>query len=76
LLLSGAITASPPARAAQVDDFHSSGRISGTKRIPLSKLEAGEQYTIDSQRLEVNHAVDRYKKEIKGSCGGFLAIPA
>lgn len=48
-----------------LDDFHSSGRISGKQRIPLSKLEAGQKFLIDGQRLEVNPAVDRYKREIK-----------
>lgn len=48
-----------------LDDFHSSGRISGKQRIPLSKLVAGEKFVIDGQRLEVNPAVDRYKREIK-----------
>ena len=54
-----------------LDDFHSSGRISGTKRIPLSKLEAGQQHTVEGQRLEVNPAVDRYKKEIKALAAVF-----
>jgi len=48
-----------------LDDFHSSGRISGKQRIPLSRLEAGQKFLIDGQRLEVNPAVDRYKREIK-----------
>lgn len=48
-----------------LDDFHSAGRISGTRRIPLSKLEAGQQYTVEGQRLEVNPAVERYQKEIQ-----------
>lgn len=47
-----------------LDDFHSSGRISGKQRIPITKLVSGTKYTIDNQRLEVNPAVDRYKKEI------------
>ncbi len=47
-----------------LDDFHSSGRISGNQRIPLSKLEAGTKYHVDGQRLEVNPSVDRYKREI------------
>lgn len=47
-----------------LDDFHSSGRISGQQRIPLSKLKAGRKFMIDGQRLEVNPSVDRYKKEI------------
>lgn len=48
-----------------LDDFHSSGRISGKQRIPLSKLDSGQKFLIDGQRLEVNPAVDRYKREIK-----------
>jgi cellulose biosynthesis protein BcsQ len=48
-----------------LDDFHSSGRISGQQRIPLSELKAGTKYLIDGQRLEVNPSVDRYKKEMQ-----------
>ena len=48
-----------------LDDFHSSGRISGKKRIPLSELKAGTKYMVEGQRLEVNPSVDRYKKEIE-----------
>lgn len=48
-----------------LDDFHSSGRISGKQRIPLSRLDSGQKFVIDGQRLEVNPAVDRYKREIK-----------
>ena len=47
-----------------LDDFHSSGRISGKQRIPLSELKAGTKYMVEGQRLEVNPSVDRYKKEI------------
>lgn len=47
-----------------LDDFHSSGRISGKQRIPLSKLESGKKYIVDGQRLEVNPSVDRYKREV------------
>lgn len=47
-----------------LDDFHSSGRISGKQRIPLSKLESGKKYVVDGQRLEVNPSVDRYKREV------------
>lgn len=47
-----------------LDDFHSSGRISGNQRIPLSKLVAGTKYHVDGQRLEVNPSVDRYKREV------------
>ena len=47
-----------------LDDFHSSGRISGKQRIPLSKLKAGTKYMVAGQRLEVNPSVDRYKREV------------
>lgn len=48
-----------------LDDFHSSGRISGKQRIPITRLVSGRKYTVDNQRLEVNPSVDRYKKEIE-----------
>lgn len=48
-----------------LDDFHSSGRISGQQRIPLSELSAGRKFMIDGQRLEVNPSVDRYKREMR-----------
>jgi len=48
-----------------LDDFHSSGRISGKQRIPLTKLNSGTKYVVEGQRLEVNPSVDRYKKEIR-----------
>jgi cellulose biosynthesis protein BcsQ len=47
-----------------LDDFYSSGRISGKLRIPLSKLESGNKYVVDGQRLEVNPSVDRYQREL------------
>jgi hypothetical protein len=47
-----------------LDDFHSSGRISGNQRIPLAKLNKGKKYMVDGQRLEVNPSVDRYKREV------------
>ncbi len=48
-----------------LDDFFSSGRISGTQRIPIANLKAGDKYQVDLRRLEVNPAVERYKKELK-----------
>ena len=48
-----------------LDDFHSAGRISGSKRIPLAKLTVGEGHTIEGQRLEVNDSLTRYQKELK-----------
>lgn len=47
-----------------LDDFHSSGRISGNQRVPLAKLQSGKKYIVEGQRLEVNPSVDRYKKEV------------
>ena len=48
-----------------LDDFHSAGRISGSKRIPLAKLSVRESYMIESQRLEVNESLSRYQNEMK-----------
>lgn len=48
-----------------LDDFHSAGRISGSKRIPLAQLSVGESHTIEGQRLEVNESLTRYQKELK-----------
>ncbi len=48
-----------------LSDFHSSGRISGKKRIPLSRLTNRKKYIIDGQRLEVNQSIDRYNKEVQ-----------
>ena len=47
-----------------LDDFHSSGRISGKQRIPLSKLVSGKKHLVEGRRLEVNPSVDRYKREM------------
>lgn len=48
-----------------LDDFHSAGRISGTKRIPLAQLTVGENHTIQGQKLEVNQSLTRYQNELK-----------
>jgi chromosome partitioning protein len=48
-----------------LDDFHSAGRISGSKRIPLARLTVGESHTIEGQRLEVNESLNRYQRELK-----------
>ena len=48
-----------------LDDFHSAGRISGSRRVPLAKLSVGESYTIEGQRLEVNMSLTRYQNELK-----------
>jgi len=48
-----------------LDDFHSAGRISGSKRVPLAQLSVGQSFTIEGQRLEVNESITRYQKELK-----------
>jgi cellulose biosynthesis protein BcsQ len=48
-----------------LDDFHSAGRISGSKRIPLAKLNIGESHTVAGQKLEVNQSLTRYQNEVK-----------
>jgi chromosome partitioning protein len=48
-----------------LDDFHSAGRISGSRRIPLANMEIGETYTVEGQKLEVNLSLTRYKQELK-----------
>lgn len=47
-----------------LDDFHSAGRISGSRRIPLAKLKVGESHTIEGQRLEVNESLERYQRQV------------
>jgi cellulose biosynthesis protein BcsQ len=47
-----------------LDDFHSAGRISGSRRIPLARLSVGESHTIEGQRLEVNQSLTRYQNEL------------
>lgn len=46
------------------DDFVSSGRISGAKSIPISKLKTGSFHTVDGKRLQVNSSVTRYQREL------------
>lgn len=47
------------------DDFHSAGRVSGAKRIPISELKAGQFHTVENRRLQVNASVDRYRRQLK-----------
>ena len=47
------------------DDFVSSGRISGAKSIPISKLRDGQFHTVDGRRL-VNASVSRYRRNWLG----------
>lgn len=48
-----------------LDDFHSAGRISGEKRIPLSQLKVNEFHSIGNQRLQVNQSLTRYQREVR-----------
>jgi len=46
------------------DDFVSSGRISGAKSIPISKLKIGSFHMVDGRRLQVNASAERYQREL------------
>ena len=50
---------------ALLSDFHSSGRISGSKAIPIDNLIEGRQHRIEGRKVEVNRSVNRYKKELE-----------
>lgn len=56
-----------PGRAfVLTDDFHSAGRISGYKRIPISELKVRSFHTIEGRRrLQVNASVTRYQRQLK-----------
>lgn len=47
------------------DDFHSAGRISGAKRIPITELQVGQFHTVEGRRLQVNASAERYKKQLR-----------
>lgn len=47
------------------DDFHSAGRISGAKRIPIAELRIKSMHTVENRRLQVNASVTRYQRELK-----------
>lgn len=56
---------SDPADAFVItDDFVSSGRISGAKSIPISKLKIGKFHLVEGKRLQVNLSVSRYQREL------------
>lgn len=46
------------------DDFVSSGRISGAKSIPISRLRNKTFHTVEGKRLQVNRSVERYQREL------------
>lgn len=56
--------ADPSDAIVLTDDFVSSGRISGAKSIPISKLQIGGFHTVDGKRLQVNSSVTRYQREL------------
>ena len=62
---SGLFDFSNPADAFVVtDDFVSSGRISGAKSIPISKLKVGSFHSVEGKRLQVNSSAERYQREL------------
>lgn len=46
------------------DDFVSSGRISGAKSVPISRLKIGSFHVVAGKRLQVNTSAARYQKEL------------
>lgn len=54
----------PADRFVITDDFVSSGRISGAKSIPISKLKVGSFHMVEGKRLQVNSSAERYQREI------------
>lgn len=62
---SAAFNVSDPADAfVLTDDFVSSGRISGAKSIPISRLQIGGFHSVEGKRLQVNSSVTRYQREL------------
>jgi hypothetical protein len=50
--------------AVLTDDFHSAGRISGAKRIPISELKVDSFHRVENRRLQVNDTTIRYQKQL------------
>lgn len=48
-----------------LDDFVSSGRISGAKSIPIAKLKVNSFHRVEGKRLQVNSSVNRYQNELR-----------
>jgi cellulose biosynthesis protein BcsQ len=46
------------------DDFVSSGRISGARSEPISRLKVGSFHMVSGKRLQVNTSAARYQKEL------------
>ena len=53
----------PAEHFALLSDFHSTGKISGSLAIPITKLVPGSFHTVERKRLQVNDS-DRYHKEL------------
>lgn len=47
------------------DDFHSAGRISGARRIPITELKVRTFHTVEGRRLQVNASATRYQKQLR-----------
>lgn len=47
------------------DDFHSAGRISSAKRIPISELKIRSFHRVENRRVQVNASAERYQKQLK-----------
>jgi chromosome partitioning protein len=60
-----AYDADPSKAFVLTDDFHSAGRISGAKRIPISELRVQSFHTVEDRRLQVNASATRYQKQLK-----------
>ncbi|SHL19100.1 ParA family protein [Alicyclobacillus tolerans] len=48
-----------------LDDFLSSGKVSGERSIPIGELRAGQQFSIRGQKLFINESVVRYQKQLQ-----------
>jgi hypothetical protein len=60
---------SDPSKAfVLTDDFHSAGRISGAKRIPIAELKVRSFHKVENRRLQVNASATRYQRQL-----GYLA---
>ncbi|KZE78624.1 hypothetical protein AV654_02415 [Paenibacillus elgii] len=56
-------TDEPSNHFALLSDFQSTGKISGSLAIPITKLSPGKFYTVEHRRLQVNES-ERYHKEL------------
>jgi cellulose biosynthesis protein BcsQ len=47
------------------DDFVSTGRISGAKSIPISRLRIRSFHMVEGKRLQVNASAERYQRQLR-----------